>query len=81
MSVRALTLLCAKCEGVRKVDLTVLRDVPLWVRMIEEACRATGAGAVRVDGCDSCCAPWAIQDSTRVLAKLKNSVEGGGKDS
>jgi len=76
MSSGALTLLCAKCEEVRKIDLSLLKNVPLWVRMIEEACRAMGAGAIRVDGCDSCRDTWVIRDSTTVLAELKRSVEG-----
>jgi hypothetical protein len=74
----ALTLLCAKCKGVRKIDLTLLRNVPLWVRVIEEACRAAGAGAIRVEDCDSCRDTWVTRDSTTVLAELKRSVEGRG---
>ena len=80
MSARALTSLCARCEDVREIDLTLLRNVPLWVRMIEEACRAAGAAAIRVEGCDSCRDTWVIRDSTTVLAELKRSVEGRGKD-
>ena|GEM_PF-3136326 len=80
MSAGALTLLCARCEDVREIDLTLLRNVPLWVRMIEEACRAAGAAAIRVEGCDSCRDTWVIRDSTMVLAELKRSVEGRGKD-
>jgi len=76
MPTGALTLLCAKCEDVREIDLSLLRSVPLWVRMIEEACRAMGAGAIRVDGCDSCRDRWVIRDSTTVLAELKRSLEG-----
>jgi len=44
--------------------------------MIEEACRAMGAGAIRVDGCDSCRDRWVIGDSTTALAELKRSLEG-----
>lgn len=69
-------MLCAKCEDVRRIDLALLRNVPLWVRMIEEACRAMGAAAVRVDGCDSCCDTGLFRDATTVLAELKRSVEG-----
>ena len=76
----ALTLLCARCEDVRKIDLTLLQRVPLWVRMIEEACRAAGAGAIRVETCDSCDDTWVIRDSTTVLEELKRSVEGSRKD-
>ena len=73
-------LLCARCEDVRTIDLTLLRNVPLWVRMIEEAFRAAGAGAIRVDGCDSCRDTWVIRDSTTVLAELKRSLEGREND-
>lgn len=76
MPAGALTLLCAKCEDVRQIDLTLLRNVPLWVRMIEEACRAMGAGAIRVEACDSCRDIWVMRDSTAVLAELKLSLEG-----
>lgn len=76
MSSGALTLLCAKCKDARKIDLTLLLNVPLWVRMIEEACRAMGAQAIRVDGCDSCRDTWVPRDSTAVLEELKRSVEG-----
>jgi len=76
MSAGALTLLCARCEDVREIDLTLLRNVPLWVRMIEEACRAAGAGAIRVEACDSCRDTWVIRDSTTVLDELKRSLEG-----
>ena len=76
MPAGALTLLCAKCEDVREIDLSLLQSVPLWVRMIEEACRAMGAGAIRVDGCDNCRDRWVIRDSTTVLAELKRSLEG-----
>lgn len=76
MPAGALTLQCARCEDVRKIDLTLLGKVPLWVRMIEEACRAAGAGAIRVDGCDSCRDTWVLRDSTAVLAELKRSLEG-----
>jgi hypothetical protein len=76
MPTRALTLLCAKCKDVRKIDLTLLLNIPLWVRMIEEACRATGVEAIRVEGCDSCRDTRMIRDSTTVLAELKCSVEG-----
>ena len=73
---RALTLLCGVCGDVRKIDLAFLRIVPLWVRMIEEACHAMGAGAIRVEGCDSCRDTWVIRDSTTVLAELKRALEG-----
>ena len=69
-------MLCAKCEDVRKIDLSLLRNVPLWVRVIEEACRVSGAGAIRVEDCDSCRDTWVTRDSTTVLAELKRSVEG-----
>ena len=80
MPVGALTLLCARCEDVRKIDLNLLEEVPLWVRMIEEACRAAGAGAIRVETCDSCDDPWVIRDSSSVLEELKRSVEGRSKN-
>ncbi|MCM3877584.1 MAG: hypothetical protein NEA02_14360, partial [Thermoanaerobaculia bacterium] len=48
------------------------------VRMIEEVCRATGAEAIRVEGCDSCSDARVIRDSTTILAELKRSVEGRG---
>ena len=76
MPVGALKLLCARCEDVRLIDLSLLRNVPLWVRMIEEACRAAGAGAIRVYGCDSCRDTWVLRDSTTILAELKRSLEG-----
>lgn len=72
----ALTLLCAKCEDVRKIDLSLLRSVPLWVRIIEEACRAAGVAAIRVEECDSCRDTWVTRDPTTVLADLKRAVEG-----
>lgn len=78
MLARALTLLCAKCKSVRKIDLSLLRNVPLWLRMIEEACQAASAGAIRVEDCDSCRDSWVTRDSTTVLADLKRSVEGRG---
>lgn len=71
-------MLCARCKDVRRIDLTLLREVPPWVRIIEEACRAVGAGAIRVEGCDSCRDTWVIRDSTMILAELKRSVEGRG---
>ncbi len=76
MPAQVLTLLCSRCEDVRKIDLTLLRNVPFWVRMIEEACRISGASAIRVESCDSCRDTWAMRDSTAVLAELKRSVEG-----
>lgn len=76
MPARVLTLLCARCEDVRKIDLTLLRNVPFWVRVIEEACRISGASAIRVESCDSCRDTWVMRDSTAALAELKRSVEG-----
>ncbi len=76
MPAGALTLLCGACGDVRKIDLTLLRNVPLWVRVIEETCRAMGAGAIRVEGCDSCRDTWVVRDSTTVLEELKRSLEG-----
>jgi hypothetical protein len=80
MPTGALTLLCAKCKDVRKIDLALLLNVPLWVRIIEEACRATGAEAISVEGCDSCRDTWVTRDSTTVLAELKRLVEGYGDE-
>jgi len=76
MPAGALSLQCAKCEDVRKIDLSLLGNVPLWVRIVEEACRATGAAAIRVEECDSCRETPVIRDPTTVLAELKRSVEG-----
>jgi len=75
----ALTLLCARCKDVRKIDLALLRNVPLWVRVIEEACRVAGAAAIRVEDCDSCRDTWVIRDSTTVLADLKRSLDGAAQ--
>lgn len=74
MSAGELALRCVKCGDVRIIDLGLIRDVPPWVRIIEEACREAGA-AISVDGCDSCRGTRQVRDSMAVLAELKSSVE------
>ena len=45
----ALTLRCARCQDVRKLEFAALRSVPLWLSMVEEACRATLSFEARTD--------------------------------
>jgi hypothetical protein len=76
MSEKALTLRCSRCQDVRKLELALLRPVPMWVSMVEEACRVGGVKAIRIDGCDSCRLTLVARDQMDVLADLKRSIEG-----
>ena len=72
--------LCAGCGDVRKIDLSSLENVPPWVRIIEEACSATGAEGIRVEDCDICRDKWEVRNSRTVLAELKESIEASEED-
>lgn len=71
----ALTLRCARCQDVRKLEFAALRTVPMWLSLVEEACRANGVAAIRLDGCGACRDSHVARDQMAVLAELKRSIE------
>lgn len=71
-----LTLLCGRCASVRRIELSGLERVPMWLEMLAEAFRDAGVRAIRVQTCDGCLDLRDVRGADGVLSELKRRIEG-----